>query len=160
MGLTPMKKVLALATCFNRKERTLAAIDRLTNGNPTLSFDFLLLDDNSTDGTPEAVAKFDNVRVIHGNGSCFYTGGMRILIEEAKKSDKVYDYCLMFNDDVQFYDHCIEYLVSKRDDVVWSGRPAMNRENWSTVELCAGQNGSRSINISWRKMKTACPVRH
>ena len=121
MALIPMKRILALATCFNRKERTLAAIDRLTNGNPTLSFDFLILDDNSTDGTPEALAKLDNVTVMHGDGNCFYTGGMRILIDAAKKSEKPYDYCLMFNDDVQFYDHCIEYLASKRDDVVWVG---------------------------------------
>lgn len=121
MALVPMKRILALATCFNRKERTIAAIERLTNGNPTLSFDFLILDDNSTDGTPEALAKYDNVTIMHGNGNCFYTGGMRILIDAAKKSEKPYDYCLMFNDDVQFYDHCIEYLASKRDDVVWVG---------------------------------------
>lgn len=121
MALIPMKRILALATCFNRKERTIAAIERLTNGNPTLSFDFLILDDNSTDGTPEALAMYDNVTVLHGTGSLFYTGGMRILIDAAKKSGKTYDYCLMFNDDVQFYDHCIEYLASKRDDVVWVG---------------------------------------
>ena len=123
MALVPMKRILALATCFNRKERTIAAIERLTNGNPTLSFEFLILDDNSTDGTPEALAKYDNVTIMHGNGNCFYTGGMRILIDAAKKSENPYDYCLMFNDDVQFYDHCIEYLVSKAEqkEAVWVG---------------------------------------
>ena len=61
--------------------------------------------------------------MISGTGSCFYTGGMRILIDAAKKTDKQYDYCLMFNDDVQFYDHCIEYLVSKAEQnkAVWVG---------------------------------------
>ena len=123
MGLTPMKRVLALATCFNRKEKTVAAIEQLTNTNPSLSFDFLILDDNSSDGTPEALAKYDNVRVMHGDGNCFYTGGMRKIIAEAKKTEKPYDFCLMFNDDVKFYDHCIEYLVSKAEqkEAVWVG---------------------------------------
>ena len=50
MGLTPVKKILGLATCYNRKEKTVAAIDQMINTNPTLSFEFLILDDNSTDG--------------------------------------------------------------------------------------------------------------
>ena len=123
MALIPMKRILALATCFNRKDKTIAAIKQLTEGNPELSFEFLILDDNSTDGTSEALAQYENVTVLHGNGSCFYTGGMRILIDHAKKTEKTYDYCLMFNDDVQFYDHCIEYLVSKAEqkNAVWVG---------------------------------------
>ncbi len=118
-----MHTILALATCFNRKEKTVRALECLMNGNPALKFDFMILDDNSTDGTPEALAKYDNVTVLHGTGSCFYTGGMRILIDAAKKTGRTYDYCLMFNDDVQFYDHCIEYLVSKaeQDRAVWVG---------------------------------------
>ena len=123
MGLTPMKRVLGLATCFNRKDRTIAAIEQMMNTNPTISFEFLLFDDSSTDGTPEALAQYDNVTVLHGDGNSFYTGGMRVLIAEAKKTDRNYDYCLMFNDDVQFYDHCIEYLVSKAEqqEAVWVG---------------------------------------
>ena len=121
MGLTPVKTVLALATCYNRKEKTVPAVKSLTEGNPGIAFDFLILDDNSSDGTAEALAAFDNVTVIHGDGNCFYTGGMRILIDAAKKQGKTYDYCLLFNDDVRFYDHCIEYLASKRNDAVWVG---------------------------------------
>ncbi len=116
-----MKKVLGLATCYNRKDKTIRAIEALTKGNPEISFDFLILDDGSTDGTAEALEQYENITVLHGSGSCYYTGGMRRVIEAAKKTDKTYDYCLMFNDDVDFYDHCIEYLASKPSDKVWVG---------------------------------------
>ena len=71
MGLTPMKRVLGLATCFNRKVRTISAIEQMMNTNPTISFEFLLFDDSSTDGTPEALAQYDNVTVLHGDGNSF-----------------------------------------------------------------------------------------
>ena len=116
-----MKTILGLATCFNRKEKTVNAINALIKGNPSISFDFIIVDDGSTDGTSEALSDFNNVTVIHGDGNLFYSGGMRKAISAAKTTDKHYDYCLMFNDDVRFYDHCIEYLADKRDDVVWVG---------------------------------------
>ena len=118
-----MKKVLALATCYNRKEKTVHAVRTLTEGNPTLSMSFIITDDGSSDGTAEALAEFDHVTVLHGDGNLFYSGGMRTAIAEAKRRGTGYDYCLLFNDDVQFYDHCIEYLVSKAEqtDAVWVG---------------------------------------
>lgn len=118
-----MTAVLGLATCFNRRDKTVNAIKVLTEGNPKLSMDFIIVDDNSSDGTAEALNRFDNVKVLHGDGNLYYSGGMRMAIAEAKKTDKNYDYCLLFNDDVKFYDHCIEYLVSKAEqkDAVWVG---------------------------------------
>ncbi|MBR2761838.1 MAG: glycosyltransferase family 2 protein [Solobacterium sp.] len=123
-----MKKVLGLAACFNRKEKTVSAVTALTEGNPSLSFEFLIVDDGSTDGTREALKELDHVTVLEGDGSLYYSGGMRWAIEEAKKrDDRGYDYCLMFNDDVRFFPHCIEYLAEKRDDVVWVG-PTRNEK--------------------------------
>ena len=136
-----MKKVLGLATCFNRKDRTVRAVKDLTEGNPSLSFDFILVDDGSKDGTREALRQFDNVTVLEGDGNLYYSGGMRWAIEEAKKRDgKGYDYCLLFNDDVKFYPHSIEYLASKRDDVVWVG-PTHNEK---TSHIYSGINRKNS----------------
>ncbi len=115
------KSILGLATCFNRKDKTIRAIEALTKGNPSLDFDFIILDDGSKDGTAEALNVYPNVTVLHGDGNCYYSGGMRKAIAAAKSLDRAYDYCLMFNDDVQFYEHCIEYLAGKRNDVVWVG---------------------------------------
>lgn len=116
-----MKKVLGLMTCFNRKEKTKNAIETLRNGNPNLDFTFLVIDDKSTDGTKEEIEKIPQVEVISGNGSLFYSGGMRTAIECAKKSEKIYDYCLLFNDDVDFTVGAIEYLAEKDNSVIWVG---------------------------------------
>ena len=117
-----MKKILALATCFNRKERTVSSVKDLTEGNPELEFEFLIVDDGSTDGTREALEQFPNVTVLEGSGNLYYSGGMRLAISEAKqRTGNGYDYCLLFNDDVEFFPHGIEYLVNLRNDVVWVG---------------------------------------
>lgn len=113
-------KILGLATCFNRRQKTLGAIEALRSGNPSLCFDFIITDDHSTDGTPEALAQLEGVTVLHGDGSLYYSGGMRKAIAEAKTRSG-YDYCLLFNDDVEFYEHSIEYLVSLNQNTVWVG---------------------------------------
>lgn len=116
-----MKKVLALATCYNRKEKTLKAINSLVSGNKDIDFSFIICDDNSSDGTYEELQKINNVEVIKGNGSLYWCGGMRKAIETALNKKENYDYCLWFNDDVDFYSHSIEELVSKDSECVWVG---------------------------------------
>ena len=111
-------RILGLATCFNRKEKTVNSIKTLRAGNPKLDFEFIIADDNSRDGTAEALGEFDNVIVMHGDGNSYYTGGMRIAIAEAlrifgKDPKNIPDYVLLFNDDVDFYDGAIEGLVER-----------------------------------------------
>ena len=115
-----MKKVLGLMTCFNRKEKTKNAIEKLREGNPDIEFSFLVVDDQSTDGTKEAIECIPQVEVISGNGSLFYSGGMRVAIDHAKKKEG-YEYCLLFNDDVDFQKGSIEYLAEKDAATIWVG---------------------------------------
>ena len=115
-----MKKVLGLMTCFNRKEKTKNAIEKLREGNPDIDFSFLVVDDQSTDGTKEAIECLPQVEVISGNGSLFYSGGMRVAIDHAKKKEG-YEYCLLFNDDVDFQKGSIEYLAEKDAATIWVG---------------------------------------
>ena len=56
-----MDSVLALFTCFNRKEKTRQAVRGLIEGNPDLSFSFVVVDDGSTDGTAEMLESEDFV---------------------------------------------------------------------------------------------------
>lgn len=117
-------RILALATCYNRKDKTVTAVKKLCEGNPSIDFDFIIADDASTDGTAEALSEFPNVKVMHGNGNSYYTGGMRIAMaealsqlggENAKEGGCVPmpDYVMLFNDDVDFYDGAIEGLLKK-----------------------------------------------
>ena len=42
-------KVLALMTCYNRKEKTKKAITSLIAGNRNVEFEFIIVDDNISD---------------------------------------------------------------------------------------------------------------
>ena len=112
-------KIMGLATCYNRKEKTVKAIEGLIGKNPGSELSFVITDDNSSDGTAEALEKYDCVTVVHGNGSSFYTGGMRLAIAKATEiingsgTENYPDYIMLFNDDVDFYDGAIDALVSK-----------------------------------------------
>lgn len=106
-----MSKILGIFTCYNRKEKTEHCLNTLMNGNPGIDFSFIAVDDNSTDGTAEMLQEYSNVQLIRGNGSCFYSGGMRLGIETAKKCCDTYDWVFLFNDDVEFVPHAIERLL-------------------------------------------------
>lgn len=113
-----MIKILAMATCYNRKEKTLKAINNLISGNPGIKFRFIIADDNSTDGTGQALSMLPDVKVVFGDGNSYYTGGMRIAMAEALerlKNAQMPDYVMLFNDDVDFYDGAIEGLINKKD---------------------------------------------
>ena len=89
--------VLGIATCFNRREKTLTSLNRLMEGNPSIRFDFIITDDGSTDGTAQALENMENVTVLTGSGSLYYSGGMRLAIDCAKKQAKpmITVFCLM-----------------------------------------------------------------
>ena len=125
------KKVLGLMTCYNRKEKTVRALNHLIKGNPEIDFTFIVADDGSTDGTFEALKEMPEVVILRGNGSFFYSGGMRLAIGEAKKAKNIYDYCLLFNDDVDFVSSAIEELCKKDDSCIWVGPTSDERGNLS-----------------------------
>lgn len=116
-----MTRVLGLATCFNRKEKTVNALKSLMQKNENIDFSFIIVDDNSSDGTKEALEAMPEVRVISGDGNLYYSGGMRIAIKEAKKQNGKFDYCLLFNDDVEFVEAAVEDLCQKDRAVIWVG---------------------------------------
>lgn len=116
-----MSKILGIFTCYNRKEKTLKCLDSLMRENPDIDFSFIAVDDNSTDGTREALLSYNNVQLISGNGHCYYSGGMWLGIQAAKQSCDMYDWILFFNDDVTFLHHSIERLQAyahKKNEII------------------------------------------
>lgn len=109
-------KVLVLFTCHNRKEKTIKCIESLIAGNSE-KLHFIIVDDNSSDGTFEALESYENVTLIEGDGSSFYSGGMRIAISVAKKN-KLYssDYVMLINDDVIFFENIISKLIKLEEE--------------------------------------------
>ena len=110
-------KVLAVFTCFNRKEKTKTCIETLVKGNPSCEFTFIAVDDNSTDGTSDMLNEMKeqfSIYPVAGNGSLFYSGGMRIGMQYALNNlGECYDYFMMVNDDVEFFGGCIEKMIKQ-----------------------------------------------
>ncbi|GFI10604.1 hypothetical protein IMSAGC007_03073 [Lachnospiraceae bacterium] len=107
------KSVLAIFTCFNRKEITISSIKSLIEENAEMDLCFIAVDDKSTDGTAEELEHLEDVTVVQGTGSLYYTGGMREGMKYAKQQKAEYDYVLLFNDDVAFYPHALEKLAEE-----------------------------------------------
>lgn len=68
-------KILAIFTCFNRKELTKRGMATLSE-NRDVTFDYVILDDNSSDGTREMLKQMRDdgtyqIDLIEGDGSNF-----------------------------------------------------------------------------------------
>jgi GT2 family glycosyltransferase len=104
-----MNQFAVLLTCFNRKENTLPCLKQLFYLHQNI--DVYLVDDNSTDGTGEAVAtQFPQVYLIKGTGDLFWNRGMHTAWQAASQKD--YDFYLWLNDDVLLYENCFSELLS------------------------------------------------
>lgn len=137
-----MTTVLALFTCFNRKEKSIHAIESLLSGNPGIDFTFLVVDDGSTDGTAEALrARNFPVRILRGDGSLFYSRGMGMGMDTLLREDTDYDYLLMMNDDVDFYPGCIEAMALQsggKDVIVGATEDTEGKLSYSGIQYERG----------------------
>ena len=107
-----MAGLAVIMTCYNRRETTLSCLRALyvCNLPESLHFQVYLVDDGSTDGTADAVATdFPDVRIIQGDGSLFWNGGMRLAFSAAL--EKGYDYYLWLNDDTTLYPDAVALLL-------------------------------------------------
>lgn len=106
------EKIAVLITCFNRRNKTLQALEALFKQvlPPEIKLTVYLVDDGSSDGTSEAVSQnYPQVKILQGNGSLFWNGGMRMAFGEALKYD--FDYYLWLNDDTTLYPDAVEKLL-------------------------------------------------
>jgi GT2 family glycosyltransferase len=108
--------IAVLLATFNRKAHTLACLDSLyAQDLPAgLTLSVFMTDDNSSDGTRDAVQeRFPDVQIFKGSGSLFWAGGMRSSWSEALKTDP--DYYLLLNDDTLLKTDAIRKLLSYYD---------------------------------------------
>lgn len=105
-----------IITCYNRKEQTLSCIRALykCERNDKINFEVFLLDDASSDGTPEAITEnYPQIHLLKGTGSLFWAGGMRIAWREALKAG--FENFLLLNDDTLLCTEALNELVSTDD---------------------------------------------
>ncbi len=110
------ERLIAVLASYNRVERTLACLEslfaqRIPDWDVEVSA--VLLDDASPDGTSAAVSgAFPSVRVLHGDGSMFWNGGMRAAFAVARQEDP--DLYLWLNDDVTLDPGALGTLLATR----------------------------------------------
>lgn len=115
-------KILAIFTCYNRRELTERSI-RTLRENKEVTFDYVIVNDGSTDGTAEMLsAQPEEIDVIHGDGGLFWNRGMYEAIEHTKKHHSDYEYYMLMNDDTKFVPGIFdEMLPELRKDIVLVG---------------------------------------
>jgi GT2 family glycosyltransferase len=97
-----------LMTCFNRKDKTIACLEKFYEAVKNLEHNFsvYLVDDGSTDGTYEEVRKkFSCVSIIKGDGNLYWNGGMYVAFQKALSGN--YDYYVWLNDDTMLYSDAV-----------------------------------------------------
>lgn len=106
-------RLAALLTCHNRRDKTLDCLRALFTCplSPEVELAVYLVDDGSRDGTGAAVrAEFPAVRVIDGDGSLFWNGGMRRAFAAAIAD--AHDAYLWLNDDTVLYPTALQTLLN------------------------------------------------
>lgn len=108
----PVPVIVAVLTCFNRREQTLACLGALYSAAGSAGADVqpIVVDDGSTDGTAQAVREeFPNATVIDGDGQLYWARGMHVGLAQAlqRKASHV----LWLNDDVRLHQNAIAHLL-------------------------------------------------
>ena len=110
-----MLQLAILLTSHNRKEKTLSCLESIHGQTdiPNINYKIFLVDDNSGDGTAEAVKSlYPPVNLIQGNGNLFWAGGMRLAWREAINTHKNFDYYLLVNDDTILLNDALKNLFA------------------------------------------------
>jgi len=139
-----MFNVVVILTCFNRKEKTLNCIKSLIEGNQNIEFNFVIVDDCSTDGTMEVLKKLPyQLNILSGNGSLYWAGGMRLGIRYVLENEKEYDYILFVNDDVDFFKNIVQDLITqenRKNAIIVGATCDMNNEfTYGGVKMLGGK---------------------
>lgn len=103
-------EIAVLIACYNRKEKTLGCLRDLFKQayiDEKFKITVFLVDDASTDGTPEAISKnFPPVRIIKGTGNLYWNKGMHLAWKKALE-EKEFDFYLWLNDDTVLFPDAI-----------------------------------------------------
>lgn len=115
-----MYRIAVLITSYNRKEKTLNCLKTIMEqeGVPGMELSIYLVDDNSSDGTSEAIKDYyPSVNVIKGTGQLFWAGGMRTAWTEALKATSKFNYYLLINDDTFLFKNAFKSIFDDKNSV-------------------------------------------
>lgn len=99
-------RVAIILACYNRMEKTqqcLETLEKIRIKESDFDFEYWICDDNSTDGTQNMIKELcPHAHLLISKGELYWCKSMYWAMKEAIKTE--YDFYLMVNDDVLFYD--------------------------------------------------------
>lgn len=119
-------RIAVLMTSFNRRKLTLSCLVSLFRQEDVedIKLTVFLVDDGCTDGTGDAVrTQFPQVRVLQGDGTLFWNGGMRLAFDAAMTEG--FDGYVLLNDDSVLYDDAVQRVVACARAQLAIGRAAI-----------------------------------
>ena len=114
--------IVTLATCHNRRVKTLNALSDLYAQKlpQSVTVEHVLVDDGSTDGTAKTVhEQFPDVEIVQGAGDLFWAGGMRHGWQVV--SGKTFDALFVYNDDVCLEKDALLRLIETSQQFIKDG---------------------------------------
>lgn len=110
-----LSKTWVIIPVHNRRELTLEALEHLRDTQDFDTFETILVDDGSTDGTSEAItSEFPSVHLIEGDGNLWWTGSVRKGMAHALENGA--EVIVWLNDDVRPEKGHVERLASAVDE--------------------------------------------
>ncbi len=108
-------RIAVLLTCYNRKNITVACLERLSKicEKSKCQVEAFLTEDGCTDGTEEAVTALNlsfPLHIQHGDGNLYWAGGTNMAWKAAIKQGG-FDGYLWLNDDTILYDGVLDELL-------------------------------------------------
>lgn len=108
-----MKRMAIMFCCFNRKQQTKKCLDTIClqkNNLEDIQVDIYAYDDGSTDATVEMIREFyPDVKLTRGRGNAYWSRSMYNLMKKVRTLS--YDFYLMINDDVLFFDNALQIML-------------------------------------------------
>jgi len=152
-------RVAVVIPVFNRKEATLACLGDLAAQTEVIATVWVV-DDASTDGTPEAVrTQFPGVRIVAGDGDLWWTGGTNAGIRAVLAELPLPEFVLTLNNDTRVGPRYLATLVESarthpraligslavRDDTPDVIQDGGSRVSWWTAKFTRiARGGSRN----------------
>ncbi|MCF8466237.1 MAG: glycosyltransferase family 2 protein [Sneathiella sp.] len=132
-------EVSIIVISYNTRELTLECIRSVFDQTKNVSFELIVLDNASSDGSAEAIAEeFPDIHLIASKENVGFANGNNLAIGQAKG-----DFILLLNPDTVVLDHAIDNIVefakANPEAGVWGGRTLF---------------GDRSLNATscWHRM--------
>lgn len=109
-----MMKIAVLFTCFNRIEKTRACIESIECAaqNADCELNWFITDGGSADGTIEELSGLPRINLVVSKGAYYSQGMLSCMNLLDKNSPLQYDYVMLVNDDVDFYEDFLKKILS------------------------------------------------